>query len=74
MQWREEYTQRQIKLFQSLVQGMQLQQRNGQTDVKVQKLTENDDIVVYTFEKLMVTYEVKAEHWVFKVATNLVGI
>ena len=44
-------------------------------DVRVQKLTENDDIVAYltTFERLMKAYEVKEEKWAFKLATNLVG-
>ena len=77
MQRREEYTQRQM----TLVQGVQLQGEaatkwaDSDKDVKVPKLTENDDIVVYmtTFERLMVAYEVKAERWVFKLATNLVG-
>ena len=81
MQRREEYTQRQMELLQTLVQGVQLQgeaatkRADSDKDVKVPKLTENDDIVAYmtTFERLMVAYEVKAERWVFKLATNLVG-
>ena len=41
----------------------------------MEKLTEDDDIVAYftTFERLMSAYEVKREHWVFKLAPNLVG-
>ena len=78
---REEYNRRQIEILQSLVQGIQLQgeavgkRAEGQKDVKVQKLTEEDDIVAYiaTFERLMIAYEVKDDRWVFKLASNLVG-
>ena len=44
-------------------------------DVKVAKLTKNDDIEVYftTFERLMVSYEVKKDKWAFKLAPQLVG-
>ena len=48
---REECNTRQIEILQSLVQGIQLQgeavakRAEGQKDVKVQKLTEEDDIV-----------------------------
>ena len=78
---REEYNTRQIEILQSLVQGIQLQgeavakRAEGQKDVKVQKLTEEDDIVAYiaTFERLMIAYEVKHDRWVFKLASSLVG-
>ena len=78
---REEYNRRQMELLQSLVKGVQLQgeaaakRADNDKDVKVQKLTENDDIVGYltTFERLMKAYEVKRERWAFKLATNLIG-
>ena len=40
-------------------------------DVKVAKLTENDDIEAYltTFERLMIAYEVKPERWAYKLTT-----
>ena len=39
------------------------------------KLTEEDDIEAYltTFERLLVVYEVKKEHWAFRFAPQLVG-
>lgn len=69
MRSREEYNRRQVELLQSLVQGVQLQgeaavkRADNDKDVRVQKLTENDDIVAYltTFERLMKAYEVKEE-------------
>jgi len=69
LQRREEYNRMQIELLQSLVQGVQLQgeaaakRADNDKDVKVQKLTENDDIVAYltTFERLMKAYEVKKD-------------
>ena len=78
---REEYNQRQMEVLQSLVRGVQLQgeaavkRAEGDKDVKVPKLTEEDDIVAYltTFERLMTAYEIKQERWVFKLASNLVG-
>ena len=62
------------KQMQALVEGVKKQ---GETavckaeidkDVKVAKLTENDDIEVYltNFERLMVAYEVKKDKWAFK--------
>ena len=43
-------------------------------DVKVAKLTENDNIEAYltTFERLMLAYEVKKEKWAYKLALQLV--
>ena len=78
---REEYNRRQMEILQSLVQGVQMQGEavskrvDGDKDVKVPKLTEEDDIVAYltTFERLMTAYEVKRERWVFKLASNLTG-
>ena len=63
------------------VQGVQLQgeaatkRADRDKDVRIPKLTEEDDIVAYltTFERLMTAYEVKAECWAFKLATNLIG-
>ena len=76
MVFREEQNRRQLELLQSLVEGVQLQgeaatkRAENDRDVKVPKLTENDDIVSYLtmFERLMVAYEVKREEWVFKLA------
>ena len=70
-----------MEVLQSLVCGVQLQgeaavkRAEGDKDVKVPKLTEEDDIVAYitTFERLMTAYEIKQERWVFKLASNLVG-
>ena len=71
---REEYNRRQMEvLHQSLVCGVQLQgeaavkRAEGDKDVKVPKLTEEDDIVAYltTIECLMTAYEMKQERWVF---------
>ena len=44
-------------------------------DVRVAKLTEEDDIEAYltTFERLMTVYEIPEERWVFKLAPQLVG-
>ena len=80
LQCREEHNQSQMELLQLMVQGVQLQGEaavkrvDNNQDVKVQRLTENDDIVAYltTFER-MKAYEVKEERWVFKLFTNLVG-
>ena len=77
----EEQTRRQLDMMQSLVEGIRLQgeaatrRAERDKDVRVQKLTEEDDIVAYLtmFERLMVAYEVKKERWAFKLAPNLVG-
>ena len=78
---REEENRKQMEVLQALVQGVQLQgeaakkRAEGEKDVRVAKLTEDDDIVAYLtmFERLMVAYEVKKGCWAFKLAPNLVG-
>ena len=78
---REEYNRTQMEVLQSLVRGVQLQgeaavkRAEGDKDVKVPMLTEEDDIVAYltAFERSMTAYEIKQERWVFKLASNLVG-
>ena len=78
---REEQTQRQMEILQTLVEGVQMQgeaatrRAEKEKDVRVPKLTEEDDIVAYltTFERLMVAYEVREEHWAFKLVANLSG-
>ena len=53
MRQREEYTQRQMDLLQSLISGVMLQgeaatkREESDNDVKVSKLTEEDDILAY---------------------------
>lgn len=44
-------------------------------DVKLTKLTESDDIEAFltTFERLMVSYEIRKDRWVFKLAPQLIG-
>ena len=78
---REEQTQRQMEILQTLVEGVQMQgevatrRAEKEKDVRVPKLTEEDDIVAYltTFKRLMVAYEVREERWAFKLAANLSG-
>ena len=78
---REEQTHQQMQVLQSLVEGVQLQgeaaRRRAETDkdVKVAKLTEEDDIVSYLtmFERIMVAFEVKRERWAYKLASKLCG-
>ena len=43
--------------------------------MRVEKLTEDDDIEAYltTFERLTNAYEVKRERWAFKLAPQLAG-
>ena len=71
----------QMELLKGLIKGVQ---RQGETaalklerdrDVKVTKLTEEDDIEAYltTFECLMKAYEVREDRWAFKLAPQLVG-
>ena len=70
MKEHEEHKKRQMEILQSLVQGVQLQgeaakkRAEGEKDVKVTKLTPEDDIVAYitSFERLMTAYEVKKDH------------
>ena len=69
---REEHTHRQMH---SLVQGVQLavtKRADSDKDVRIPKLTEEDNIVAYltTFERLMTAYEVKAERWVLGIQTS----
>jgi hypothetical protein len=71
---RDEQTYRQMQVLQSLVEGVQLQgevaQRHAERDkeMKVPKLTEQDDIVSYLtmFERIMTAFEVKMEKWAHK--------
>ena len=78
---REEAMRQQMDLLRGLIEGVQKQ---GETaaiklerdrDVKVTKLTEEDDIEAYltTFERLMKAYDVREERWAFKLAPQLVG-
>ena len=63
------------------MEGVQLQgeaakrRAESDKDVKVAKLTEEDDIVSYLtmFERVMVAFEVKREKWAYKLASNLSG-
>ena len=78
---REEQTFQQMQVLQALVEGVHLQgeamkkQAGGDREVRVPKLTEQDDIVSYLtmFERLMTAFEVKREKWAFKLASNLSG-
>ena len=77
----EEESRKQMLLLQALIEGVKKQgevavrKAESDKDVKVAKLTENDDIEAYltTFEQLMVAYEVKKDKWTFKLAPQLVG-
>ena len=80
-QRREETMREQLNMLRELVTGIQEQgekatlkmERNR--DVKVTKLTEEDDIEAYltTFERLMNAYDIQEERWSFKLAPQLVG-
>ena len=78
---REEESRKQILLLQALAEGVKKQgeaaarKAESDKDVRVAKLTENDDIEAYltTFERLMGAYEVKKDKWAFKLAPQLVG-
>lgn len=78
---RDEQTFQQMRVLQALVEGVQLQgeamkkRAESEKEVKVAKLSEQDDIVSYltTFERLMTVFEVKRERWAFKLAPNLSG-
>ena len=80
-QRREETMREQLNMLRELVTGIQEQgekatlkmERNR--DVKVTKLTEEDDIEAYltTFERLMKVYDIQEERWSFKLAPQLVG-
>ena len=78
---RDEEVRQQMDLLRGLVEGVQ---RQGETaalrvgrdrDVKVAKLTEDDDVEAYltTFERLMKAYEIDEDRWAFKLAPQLVG-
>lgn len=81
MQQREEQARQHLEIMRALVEGVQMQGMAANTraekdrDVKVPKLSEDDDIVAYltTFERLMVAYEVQPNRWAFKLAANLSG-
>lgn len=78
---REEQVYQQMQVLQTLVQGVHLQgealkkRADSDKEVKVAKLTDQDDIVSYltTFERLMTAFEVKQERWAFKLAPYLSG-
>ena len=69
-----------MELLQNLVQGVQQQgeavsrRAEKDRDVKVLKLTEEDDIVAYLsmFKRIMKAYEIQGR-WAFKLAANLIG-
>ena len=70
-----------MELLRGLLEGVQRQGEAAMTraerekDVKLTKLTEDDDIEAYltTFERLMRAYEVPEVCWAFKLAPQLVG-
>ena len=76
---REEEVRQQTELLRGLVEGVRERsmprREAGERDVKIVKLTEQDDIEAYltTFERIMVAYEVPKERWTFKLAPQLVG-
>ena len=78
---RQRETKDQLKLFQRLIEGLDKQATAAATreeknrDVKVAKLTDDDDIEAYltTFERLIVAYEIPQRRWAFKLASQLVG-
>ena len=71
----------QMELLHGLVQGIHKQGEivekkvEKDRDVKVAKLTEEDDVEAYltTFERLMTAYEVPRACWAFKLAPQLAG-
>ena len=78
---REEQSLQQLRVLQALVEGVHLQgeaakqRADSDKDVKVPRLTEQDDIVSYLtmFERLMAAFEVRRERWAYKLASNLSG-
>lgn len=78
---RERESQRQMELLQGLLAGIHKQGESAEKraekdrDVKLTKLSETDDIEAYltTFERLMVSYEIKTDRWVYKLAPQLTG-
>jgi len=77
----DEAIQQQMDVLRELVEGVRQQgdtaarKAEHDKDVKVSKLTQDDDIEAYllTFERLMQAYEIKPERWAFKLAPQLVG-
>ncbi len=78
---RETESQRQMELFQGLRTGLHKQgeaaERRAEKDrdVKLTKLAETDDIEAYltTFERMMTSYEIPANRWVYMLAPHLTG-
>ncbi|XP_064399260.1 uncharacterized protein LOC135345747 [Halichondria panicea] len=78
---REIESQRQMELFQGLLTGIHKQGESAERraekdrDVKLTKLAETDDIEAYltTFERMMTSYEIPADRWVYKLAPHLTG-
>ena len=76
---RDEEVRRQMDLLKGLVEGVRLQGETAAArapkdqDVKLTKLTDDDDIEAYllVFERLMKAYELKKERWAFKLAPYL---
>ena len=70
-----------MDLLQGLIEGIHKQGESAEKraekdkDMKLTKLTERDDIEAYmkTFERMMVSYEIKPDRWVFKLAPQLTG-
>ncbi len=75
---REEQTLQQKQVLQALVEGVHLQgeaakkKAENDKDVRIPKLTEQDDIVSM-FERLMTAFKVQKQRWAFKLASNLSG-
>ncbi len=78
---RDEEVRERMMLLRDLVEGVRKQGDAAATkaaqdrDVRVSKLSENDDIKAYllTFERLMEAYKIRPERWAFKLAPNLIG-
>ena len=78
---REEETRQQMELLRGLLEGVQKQSEatllraEQDKDVKVAKLTSEDDIEAYltTFERLMKAHNVKKERWIYKLTPHLTG-
>ena len=77
---REEETRQQMELLRGLLEGVQKQSEAtmlqvDHKDVKVAKLTSEDDIEAYltTFERLMKAHNVKKDRWTYKLTPHLTG-
>ena len=80
---REEEMRQQMEVLRGLVEGIHRQgetaavraEKDKDRDVKIMKLTEEDDIEAYltTFERLMRVHEVKEDRWAFRLAPHLSG-